>query len=208
MALLDPVLKGVLRGSKGEAEARLVLTNPDRKATLNGSVAVNAFSTTVDYTNVTYSMPEGTIDVRDNTMTLRPSALYDPQGHRAGFDMDFSFANPRNLTYNVHVRPENMLVLHTNASHNDLFYGTVYASGSGTIRGSRYGVSMDIVAASADGTRFYLPLGNASDISAADFIVFKDPERHASDSLAAVRRRKRLLARRIGGAQQLSLIHI
>ena len=202
MALLDPVLKGVLRGSKGEAEARLVLTNPDRKATLNGSVAVNAFSTTVDYTNVTYSMPEGTIDVRDNTMTLRPSALYDPQGHRAGFDMDFSFANPRNLTYNVHVRPENMLVLHTNASHNDLFYGTVYASGSGTIRGSRYGVSMDIVAASADGTRFYLPLGNASDISAADFIVFKDPERHASDSLAAVRRRKRLLARRIGGAQQ------
>lgn len=202
MALLDPVLKGVLRGSKGEAEARLVLSNPDRKAMLNGNIAVNAFSTTVDYTNVTYSMPEGAIDVKDNTLTLRPSVLYDPEGNRAGFDMDFSFANPRNLTYHVHVRPEKMLVLNTNATHNDLFYGTVYASGSGTIRGDRSGVGMDIVAASADGTRFYLPLGNASDISAADFIVFKDPQRGVSDSLAAVRRRRRSLARRIGGDPQ------
>ena len=72
-----------------------------------------------------------------------------------------------------------------------MFYGSVYATGSATIRGNKNGVSMDIVAASAENTRFFLPLGNGgSDISAADFIVFEDQaKRAADDSLRSVSRR-------------------
>lgn len=59
---------------------------------------------------------------------------------------------------------------------------------------------MDIVAASAENTRFFLPLGNGgSDISAADFIVFEDPaKRAADDSLRSVSRRRQFLSRRMG----------
>lgn len=68
-------------------------------------------------------MSDAVIDVRRNTMTLRPTELYGPSGGRAGFDMSFSFANPRNLSYEVHVRPDRTLVLNTTPRQNELFYG-------------------------------------------------------------------------------------
>ena len=200
LSLLDPVLKGVLRETQGMADASLRLTNPGGKLTLDGTIGVGTFRSTVDYTNVPYTMSDAVIDVRRNTMTLRPTELYGPSGGRAGFDMSFSFANPRNLSYEVHVRPDRTLVLNTTPRQNELFYGSVYATGSATIRGNKNGVSMDIVAASAENTRFFLPLGNGgSDISAADFIVFEDPaKRAADDSLRSVSRRRQFLSRRMG----------
>lgn len=198
LSLLDPVLAGVLRGTGGEADARLRLTNPDQKPTLDGTIDVRSFRSTVGYTNVAYSMDGGTIDVKDNVMTLRSTELVDPKGNRAAFDMDFSFANPRNLAYNIRVRPSKVLVLNTTPAQNDLFYGSVYASGTASIRGNKNGVNMDIVATTDDNSRFYMPLGNSSDISAADFITFEDPRRKArADSLSAVSRRHQLLQRRI-----------
>ena len=201
MALLAPVLKGVLRETQGEASARLTLSSRNLQPVLNGTIRVDRFETTVDYTNVPYALTGGTIDVADNVMTLQPAELTDPRGNRAGFDMKFDFRNLRNLAYDVHVRPQNTLVLQTTEQQNDLFYGTIFASGSATIQGNRNGVNMNIVATTADNSHFYMPLGNSADISAADFIVFEDPRQKAiRDSLEKANSTNRLrqaLARRM-----------
>ena len=56
LSLLDPVLKGVLRETQGMADASLRLTNPGGKLTLDGTIGVGTFRSTVDYTNVPYTM--------------------------------------------------------------------------------------------------------------------------------------------------------
>lgn len=201
MALLAPVLKGVLRETQGEASARLTLSSRNLQPVLNGAIRVERFETTVDYTNVPYALTGGTIDVADNVMTLQPAELTDPRGNRAGFDMKFDFRNLRNLAYDIHVRPQNTLVLQTTEQQNDLFYGTIFASGNATIQGNKNGVNMNIVATTADNSHFYMPLGNSADISAADFIVFEDPRQKAiRDSLEKANSTNRLrqaLARRM-----------
>ena len=106
--------------------------------------------------------------------------------------MDFNFKNLKNLSYTIHVRPTNTLVLNTTERQNDLFYGTIYASGNATIRGNRNRVSMDITASTAGNSRFFMPLGNGTDIAAADFIVFETPKQRAAiDSLNRANRSRR-----------------
>ncbi|MFQ8803889.1 MAG: translocation/assembly module TamB domain-containing protein [Alistipes indistinctus] len=111
--------------------------------------------------------------------------------------MSFDFSNLRNLAYDVRVRPEGLLVLNTTLAENDLFYGKVYASGSATISGNKNGVNMNIVASTAGNSQFFLPLSGASNISAADFIVFEDPvSKQRTDSLHRMSRRKQILLNR------------
>lgn len=68
-------------------------------------------------------MSDAVIDVRPEHDDAATYELYGPSGGRAGFDMSFSFANPRNLSYEVHVRPDRTLVLNTTPRQNELFYG-------------------------------------------------------------------------------------
>lgn len=192
MALLSPVLEGALENIKGSARARLTLTSRNRKPILNGTINVERFESKVSYTNVGYSLTESVADVKDNVITLRPTELVDPEGNRVGFDLDFNFKNLKNLSYTIHVRPTNTLVLNTTERQNDLFYGTIYASGNATIRGNRNRVSMDITASTAGNSRFFMPLGNGTDIAAADFIVFETPKQRAAiDSLNRANRSRR-----------------
>ena len=197
LALLDPALKGAIRDSRGTANAALRLSNPEGRMRLDGRIVVPSFHTTVDYTNVPYTLDSSVIDVRSNVMTMQPTTVRDPQGHSAGFGMSFDFSNLRNLAYDVRVRPEGVLVLNTTLAENDLFYGKVYASGSATISGNKNGVNMNIVASTAGNSQFFLPLSGASNISAADFIVFEDPaSKRRTDSLHRMSRRKQILLNR------------
>ena len=196
MALLSPVLEGALDNIKGAARAQLTLTSRNRKPILNGTIKVDHFESNVSYTNVGYSLTESVADVKDNVITLRPTELVDPEGNKVGFDMDFNFKNLKNISYTIRVRPTNTLVLNTTERQNDLFYGTIYASGNAVIRGNRNRVNMDITASTAGNSRFFMPLGNGTDISAADFIVFQTPEQRAvKDSLTQINRSRRDIIR-------------
>ena len=197
MALLTPVLSGVLSDMQGDAHARLKLTSRDYNPILNGELYIDRFRTKVDYTNVAYTLTDGVAEVTDNVIRLRPTQLSDPAGHPVGFDMTFDFRNFKNLAYDVHVRPDNTLVLNTTAKQNEQFYGTIYASGDATIRGNRNGVSMNVVASTTGASRFFMPLANGSDAARADFIVFESPRQRAvADSLKAASRARKLRHKR------------
>ena len=96
----------------------------------------------------------------------------------------------------MRVLPDRMLVLDTDEQDNDVFYGKVYATGSARISGDKRGVDMDISAATDDNSSFFMPLSGKSNISNADFVIFRKPQtidtadRVAWKKLAFERRRK------------------
>lgn len=177
MALLDPMLSGVISDTHGAASASLTLTGQRREAELNGEIRVRDLSTTVDFTQVTYSVPEARIAVKDNTLKVEPVRVYDPEGNSGRMWFDLSLNHLSNIAYSLNVVPENMLVLNTTARDNDYFYGKVYASGAATIEGDKSGVYMDIVAATEDNSEFYMPLSGKSNVSTADFVKFESADR-------------------------------
>lgn len=194
MGLLDPILTGVISSTEGVASADLVLQGQRREAELAGEIRVSGLRTKVDFTQVTYSMPEAVLSVKNNRFRASNVAVFDPQGHRGRFDFDMSLQHLSNISYDVRVAPQQMLVLDTDADDNDAFYGKVYATGSARISGDKGAVRMDITASTDGNSSFVLPLSSKSNISNADFVVFVQPEK--ADTLDNVARKKLLFERK------------
>ena len=194
MGLLDPILSGVISSTEGLASADLVLQGQGRTADLGGEIRVRDLRTTVDYTRVAYSMPEAVLTVRNNRFQASNVPVFDPKGNRGRFDLDLSLQHLSNISYDVRVAPQQMLVLNTTAEDNDLFYGEVYASGLARIRGDKGSVDMQIAASTDGNSTFVMPLSSKSNISSADFVVFVQPEK--VDTLDDVALRKLSFERR------------
>ncbi len=193
MRLLDPLLSGVISDTEGTAAADLTLQGQGRVADLSGRIHARNLRTMVDFTQVSYSMPEALIDVADNQFRTSNVPIFDAEGNRGRFDLDLNLSHLSNITYNVRVTPEKMLVLNTTEENNDAFYGKVYASGVADIKGAKGYVDMNITATTADRSSFYMPLSGKSNISNADWVTFKQPE--VIDT-SAVQLRKQIFERR------------
>ena len=188
MALLDPILAGVVSSTEGVASADLTLQGQGRKAELGGEIRVAGLKTTVDFTQVTYSMPEAVLNVKNNRFRASNVPIFDPRGNRGRFDFDMSLQHLSNISYDVRVAPQQMLVLDTDSDDNDAFYGRVYATGAARISGDKGAVNMDITASTDGNSSFVMPLSSKSNISNADFVVFEQPEQ--ADTLDDVARKK------------------
>ena len=176
MALLDPILAGVVSSTEGMASAGLTLQGQGRKADLEGEIRVAGLKTTVDFTQVTYSMPEAVLNVKNNRFRASNVPIFDPRGNRGRFDFDMSLQHLSNISYDVRVAPQQMLVLDTDSDDNDMFYGRVFATGAARISGDKGAVNMDITASTDGNSSFVMPLSSKSNISNADFVVFEQPE--------------------------------
>ena len=176
LSALDPLLKGVVERTGGNADVDIALRGSGKEANLSGQIAVRDFTTTVDFTQVTYTMPRAVIEVKNNHLIAEGVPLYDPEKNEGLFSIDLNLEHLSNIFYSVKVLPKELMVLNTTSKDNDLFYGRIFASGSATIAVSKGGVKMDIVATTEGDSEFYMPLSGQSNAKTADFVTFVTPE--------------------------------
>lgn len=176
LSALDPLLKGVVERTGGNADVDIALRGSGKEANLSGQIAVRDFTTTVDFTQVTYTMPRAVIEVKNNHLIAEGVPLYDPEKNEGLFSIDLNLEHLSNIFYSVKVLPKELMVLNTTSKDNDLFYGRIFASGSATIADSKGGVKMDIVATTEGDSEFYMPLSGQSNAKTADFVTFVTPE--------------------------------
>ena len=207
MSLLDPVLKGIISNTEGVASVDVNISGEGRMAELQGKIDVDSLATTIDYTRCRYSAPKASVGVHNNRISVKDVPMFDRFGHEGKMSIDVSLAHLSNIEYDIDVKANNMEVLNTTERDNSLFYGTVFASGTGTVRGDKAGVKMDFVARSEDNTKFYMPMTDDSEISTADFVKFAVAERDTTSSIARKKlmfenRQKRLSSS--GGAMDMT----
>lgn len=204
LGLLDPVLAGVISGTRGTAAADLTLQGRRRDADLTGEIRVSDLRTTVDFSQTAYRLPAATMRVEGNRFRASNATVYDSEGNTGRLDLELDLSHLSNIAYDLTVAPREMLVLDTSAEDNDLFYGRVYASGLARIRGDKGGVEMDIEAATERASTFFMPLSGKSNISYADFVHFeRSPEVDTTDrvQLKKLLFERRREARTAGGGQ-------
>ena len=172
LGLLDPLLKGVISNTEGRANVDVSITGEQRSAELKGNIEVNNLATTIDYTGCRYTAPKANILVRNNRFSIEKAPIYDEFGKEGSFSLDLSLMHLSNIEYNIGLYINNMQVLKTTERDNPMFYGNLFATGTGSIRGDKAGVQMDFVARSDDNSKFFMPLTDKSDIQTADFVTF------------------------------------
>lgn len=190
MALLDPLLEGVISSTTGDAEVDLSIEGEGRAAELSGAIRVSDLRTKVDFTQVEYFMPKAELKVAGNHFRAGNVPIFDQEQHAGRFSLDLNLEHLSNVGYEVRLRPENMLVLNTTSEDNELFHGRIFATGDARIVGDKGEVRMDITARTDDHSTFFMPLSDKSNISNAEFVTFVQPvEQNATDQVAERRRR-------------------
>ena len=189
MGLLDPLLKSVITDTKGSANVDLTISGERRNADLRGTITVDSLATTIDYTRCRYLVPSAVINVENNRLKTANVPVFDKNGKRGEMSLDVSLAHLSNIEYSIDLAANNMEVLNTNERDNPMFYGSIFATGTGTIRGDKAGITMDFVARSDDHSKFYMPLTDHSDIQNADFVTFAVKEQDTTSYLS----RKKML---------------
>ena len=181
--LLNPFLKSVLTDMEGKMDISANITGVGQKAMLSGSAHVNSFGAMVGYTKARYKAPSAKVTFENNHVLAPRIALYDEDGNMGNLSLDVDLSHLRNVTYDVGLDVNKMLVLNTTANDNDSFYGHIYATGDATIQGDRRGAKMNIDVTTADGSKFYLPLQRKENVSYANFVSFVTPNIEKVDSI-------------------------
>ena len=187
--LIQPFLVGIVSDIEGDVNVYATIQGEGRQAHLNGRGTVENLATKVDYTNVRYTAPYGELRVVDNHIIADGVELFDSKGNKGVYKMDLDLNHLSNVTYDISIDADKILVLDTKSKDNDYFYGHVYATGSAEFKGDKRGLKMDIEATSNDNSHFYMPLSGKEDVSYADFVRFRTQEVKGPDTTAFLTRR-------------------
>ncbi len=180
LALLEPLLNGVLTDVEGEAEAHLRLEGSGNEPSLDGTILFSSFAATVDFTKVRYRMENGRMNVAHNNFELVKNRVYDEKGGSGEVELQLTTDRLADMNYRIRITPEKLLALDTDRKDNDIFYGEAYASGEVLIEGGPGRVNMNINAQTENNSYFFMPLSDKASIEDADFIVFTDPDKPAA----------------------------
>lgn len=190
MYLLEPLLQGVLIQTGGTARTKLVMTGgPEGGPVLNGTIDVEEYNATVDYTRARYRLA-GPVTVRNNRFELPPVPVSDGNGGSGTISAWFDSEYFRRLRYEVKVDFRDFLCMNTTEADNPDFHGRLYGTGAFSVSGDDFKTMLDVRAETARSSTFVLPLSDVSTISEADFISFAQPERQQrpSDRVESFRR--------------------
>ncbi len=207
MAFLEPLLKGILVNTRGEADTHLVLSGEGPRLSLDGTIDVKNYTATVGYTNVTYSLA-GPVKVTNNRFELSPAVpITDGIGGIGRISAWLDSESFKKLRFGITANFTEMLSLNTTLEQNPLFYGRAFGTGNITINGNERATVLDIRAETAGNSTFVLPLDEASSFSNAGFITFVDRSaKPPAESRVDVFRRERNVQRqRLSSETQIKL---
>ena len=194
VGLLDPLLSGVITDTKGWADIDVSISGEGRNAELQGKIDVDSLATTIAYTQCRYNAPKATLKVENNRFIATDVPVFDQERGEGRLSLDVSLEHLSNIEYGIDIKVDNMKVLNTTERDNSMFYGQIYASGSGSVRGDKAGVKMDVVAHSDDNSKFYMPLTDNSEIQSADFVTFAS--KNSVDTTSYLVRKKMMFENR------------
>lgn len=172
--LLQQYLSGVFSDLDGYATGGLRVSGPTDELNYTGQVALKDAQLRVNYTNVLYKIPAASFDFRDGFIDFGAFPIKDEFGnsgsvskgilkHKGFDDLEFDFAMNTNK----------LLVLATNGTGKDAYFGTVFAKANMSLKGPLADMRMDIKGEPADSSKLYIRSGPSRESGQADFIVWK-----------------------------------
>jgi hypothetical protein len=171
MSIFGRYIKDFASNFKGLASGKLRLEGPTNAPELSGKARLVRTGFRIDYLNTSYSFAHE-IEVGKNFFKIDNLILNDTLGNSARVSGIVHHNNFYNFEVDISLLPENMVVLNTQPYHNELFYGTAFATGFVRVHGKVNDIVIDVSATSNRGTQIFLPLDYSGEITESSFISF------------------------------------
>lgn len=180
VSFLKPFMSAFTSDVGGVASGKVKLFGTFKDIDLTGRVFADSLSMKVDYTNVYYHGSDSVI-MNPGRIDIPAFRLYDRNGNSAmlkGFVKHRYFHNPEFEFRLSDAR--NLLCYDTDRQINPDWYGTIYASGGGTLRGRPGIVSIVMDMATSPRSDFTFVLNETQTAADYTFLTFSDKKKKLS----------------------------
>ncbi|MFY0625721.1 MAG: translocation/assembly module TamB domain-containing protein [Reichenbachiella sp.] len=173
LEIAAPLIQKNFSNVSGEISGKLELTGTIDSPMLGGAISIKNGHTKVNYLNTTYTF-SGDIQLHNNFLSTQNLNIIDIEGHSALMTGNVEIVDRSTIRLNLDTRIDNFKVLNTNSIDNNLYYGTAYATGNVSFRGTNQDFQVNASAKSDKGSKLFLPINQNDNFKGdqKDYIQF------------------------------------
>ncbi len=175
---LNPLGEGVISNIRGQVSGNAKVTGSLKKPSIDGELLLDRAGLSIPYLNVDYGFDfDSKVSLRKQQFIFNNVAMTDSeyfsQGYLNGYIEHDNFSDWK---LGLDLTTDRLLVLNTEESEDELYYGTAFISGDATIKGPTDQLIIDVEGSTAQGTEFNIPLNDSESFGDNSFIHFLSPE--------------------------------
>lgn len=176
---LNPLGEGVINNIRGLVSGNANVTGSLNKPGIYGELLLDRAGLSIPYLNVDYGFDfDSKVSLRGQQFIFNNVAMTDSKyfskGNLNGFIAHNNFSDWR---LGLELETDRLLVLNTEESEDELYYGTGFISGTAEIKGPTDQLVIQVKNGRTEpGTEFYIPLNDAESFGDNSFIHFLSPE--------------------------------
>lgn len=176
LQFMEAFLSTLVSRTEGNIKGLLRVYGNISEPNFKGNIFVENGATTVNYLNTRYKLKNQTVVFDDKYIRFNNTGLQDTLGNTARAN-GFVFLNDlKNMSINLDLTTDNLLLLNTTFQQNNTYYGTAFGGGVVNFRGPFNKLDIYINARSNKGTKFYLPINYETDVSENNIYTFINTE--------------------------------
>jgi hypothetical protein len=169
LVIFEPFLSNYISRLGGTITGNLQLRGTTDLPELIGSGRIDRGKLRINFLNTSYTL-DGSILFQPTQISFRDLIFRDLNGNRATFTGGLNHKGFDNIFLDISSTLSNFQVLNTSAQDNEVFYGTAFASGSLSVKGSTTNLDVTARATTQPNTRIFIPLTSSNSQYQEDFI--------------------------------------
>jgi hypothetical protein len=174
LSILEPYLGVVFSNIEGKGNGILQIVGTTKSPKLLGKVIVKDTKMTIGYTQSTYFLSGQEINFTPDKIELGNMYITDALGNSATVKGSLGHSFFKKFNYDISASSRKLLVLNTNRSDNNLFYGKAVARFNFSLTGPEEQMLMKVTGAPVDSSVINILTETSSKQAAdVDFIVWK-----------------------------------
>ncbi|EDP70626.1 hypothetical protein FBALC1_07703 [Flavobacteriales bacterium ALC-1] len=176
---LNPLGEGVINNIRGLVSGNANVTGSLKKPGIYGELLLDRAGLSIPYLNVDYGFDfDSKVSLRGQQFIFNNVAMTDSKyfskGSLNGFIAHDNFSDWR---LGLDLKTDRLLVLNTEESEDELYYGTGFISGTAEIKGPTDQLVIEVKDGRTEsGTEFFIPLNDSESFGDNSFIHFLSPE--------------------------------
>ena len=176
---LNPLGEGVINNIRGLVSGNANVTGSLKKPGIYGELLLDRAGLSIPYLNVDYGFDfDSKVSLRGQQFIFNNVAMTDSKyfskGSLNGFIAHNNFSDWR---LGLDLETDRLLVLNTEESEDELYYGTGFISGTAEIKGPTDQLVIEVKNGRTEpGTEFFIPLNDSESFGDNSFIHFLSPE--------------------------------
>ena len=176
---LNPLGEGVINNIRGLVSGNANVTGSLKKPSIYGELLLDRAGLSIPYLNVDYGFDfDSKVSLRGQQFIFNDVAMTDSKyfskGSLNGFIAHNNFSDWK---LGLDLTTDRLLVLNTEESEDELYFGTGFISGKAEIKGPTDQLVIEVKNGRTEsGTEFYIPLNDSESFGDNSFIHFLSPE--------------------------------